>query len=63
MAPRLASSQLEMIHDMISSKSLTTSEMAEAAGRSKRSMSTFAPIYDYLEMFELLRTLAADHGL
>jgi hypothetical protein len=38
MAPRLASSQLEMIRDMISSKLLTTSQMSEAAGCSKRSI-------------------------
>lgn len=40
MAPRLASSQLVMIRDMTSSKSLTTSQMAEAAGCSKRSIIT-----------------------
>ena len=42
MAPRLAASQLVMICDMISSKSLTTSQMAEAAGCSKRSIITIS---------------------
>jgi hypothetical protein len=36
MAPRLAPSQLVMIRDMIDSRSLATSEMAEVAGCSKR---------------------------
>jgi hypothetical protein len=36
MALRLAASQLEFIHDMINSKSLTTSQMAEAAGCSNK---------------------------
>jgi transposase len=40
MAPRLAPSQLVMIRDMISSRSLTTSQMAEAAGCSKSSIIT-----------------------
>jgi transposase len=38
MAPRLAASQLKFIRDMICSGSLTTSQMAEAAGCSKRSI-------------------------
>ncbi|KAJ5858067.1 hypothetical protein N7455_008961 [Penicillium solitum] len=38
MAPRLPLSKLEMIQDMISSKSLTASQMAKAAGCSKRSI-------------------------
>lgn len=38
MAPRLAASQLEFIHDMISSGLLSTSQMSEAAGCSKRSI-------------------------
>ncbi|THC87200.1 hypothetical protein EYZ11_013353 [Aspergillus tanneri] len=42
MAPRLAPSQLVMIRDMISSKSLTTSHMAEAAGCTKRSIITIS---------------------
>lgn len=42
MAPRLASSQLVMIRDMISSRSLTTSQIAEAAGCSKRSIITIS---------------------
>jgi transposase len=40
MAPNLAASQLELIRDMIHSKSLTTSQMAEAAGCSERSIKT-----------------------
>lgn len=42
MAPRLALSQLEMIRDMIISRSLTTSQMAEAVGCSKRSIITIS---------------------
>ncbi|KAJ5708640.1 hypothetical protein N7488_008441 [Penicillium malachiteum] len=42
MAPRLTPSQLVMIRVMISSKSLTTSQMAEAAGCSKRSIITIS---------------------
>jgi transposase len=42
MAPRLAPSQLVMIRGMISSKSLTTSQMAEAAGCSKLSIITIS---------------------
>lgn len=42
MAPRLAPSQLVMIRDMISSKSLTTPQMAEAADCSKRSIITIS---------------------
>lgn len=42
MAPRLAPSQLVMVRDMISSKSLTTSQMAVAAGCSKRSIITIS---------------------
>jgi hypothetical protein len=42
MAPRPALSQLVMMHDMIVSKSLTTSLMAEAAGCSKRSIITIS---------------------
>lgn len=42
MAPRLAASQLEMIRDMINDKSLTTSQMAEAAGCSKHSIITIS---------------------
>jgi transposase len=38
MAPRLPHAKLAMIQDMISSKSLTTSEMAKAAECSKRSI-------------------------
>ncbi|KAF9238003.1 hypothetical protein CBS147339_7612 [Penicillium roqueforti] len=38
MAPRLPPSKLEMIHDMILSKSLNTSQMAEAAECSERSI-------------------------
>ncbi|KAJ5917546.1 hypothetical protein N7466_011100 [Penicillium verhagenii] len=38
MAPRLPPSKLEMIQNMISSKSLTTSQMAKAAECSKRSI-------------------------
>ncbi|KAJ5365248.1 hypothetical protein N7517_008134 [Penicillium concentricum] len=38
MAPRLPRAKLKMIQDMISSKSLTTSEMANAAECSKRSI-------------------------
>ncbi|KAJ5159310.1 uncharacterized protein N7500_008961 [Penicillium coprophilum] len=38
MAPRLALSQLEMTRDMIISQSRTTSQMAEVAGCSKRSI-------------------------
>lgn len=48
MAPRLAPPQLLMIRDMISSKPLTTSQMAEAAGCSKRSIIT---ICANLQMF------------
>lgn len=48
MAPRLAPSQLVTIRDMIDSKSLTTSQMAEAAGCSKRSIIT---ISNNLRMF------------
>jgi hypothetical protein len=48
MAPRLAPSQLVMIRDMIDSRSLATSEMAEAAGCSKRSIIT---ISNNLRMF------------
>lgn len=40
MAPRLTLSQLEIIRDMIISQSLTTSQMAEAADCSKRSIIT-----------------------
>jgi transposase len=40
MAPRLATSQLELIRDMNYSKSLTASQMAEAAGCSERSIKT-----------------------
>lgn len=36
MAPNLAVSQHEMIHDMILSKSLATAQMAEVAGCSER---------------------------
>lgn len=42
MAPRLAPSQFVMIRDMVSSKSLTTSRMAETAGCSKRSIVTIS---------------------
>jgi transposase len=42
MAPRLVSSQLTMIRDMISSKSLTTLQIAKAAGCSKRSIITIS---------------------
>lgn len=42
MAPRLAVSKLETIRDMIISQSLTTSQMAEAAGCSKRSIITIS---------------------
>lgn len=42
MASRLAPSQLDMIRDMISSKLLTTSQMAEAASCSKRSIITIS---------------------
>ncbi|KAJ5335689.1 uncharacterized protein N7506_005625 [Penicillium brevicompactum] len=38
MAPKLPLSKLEMIQDMISSKSLTASQMAKAAECSKRSI-------------------------
>lgn len=38
MAPRLPPSKLDMIHHMILSKSLTTSQMAEASECSKRSI-------------------------
>ena len=38
MAPNLAKSTLVLIHDMISSDELTTSQMAEAAGCSKRAI-------------------------
>lgn len=38
--PRLAPSQLVMIRDMISSKSLTTSQITEAAGYGKCSIIT-----------------------
>ncbi|OGE55430.1 hypothetical protein PENARI_c004G00238 [Penicillium arizonense] len=38
MAPNLAKSTLELIHDMISSGELTTSQMAQAAGCSKRAI-------------------------
>jgi hypothetical protein len=38
MPPGLATSQLEFIRDMIYSKSLTASQMAEAAGCSERSI-------------------------
>lgn len=38
MAPNLAQSTLSFIHDMISSGELTTSQMAEAAGCSKRTV-------------------------
>jgi hypothetical protein len=38
MAPRLPLSKLEMIQDMLLSKSLTTSQMAKAAEYSKRSV-------------------------
>lgn len=38
MAPNLAQSTLDLIHDMISSDELTTSQMAEAAGCSKRAI-------------------------
>jgi len=48
MAPRLAVSQLVMIRDIINSKSLTTSQMAEAAGCSKCSIIT---ISGNLQMF------------
>lgn len=43
MAPRRATSQLVVIRDMITSRSLTTSQMAEAAGCSKRSIITISP--------------------
>lgn len=42
MAPRLAPSQLVMIRHIFSSKSLTTSQMAEAAGCSKRLIITIS---------------------
>ena len=38
MAPNLAQSMLNLIHDMISSDELTTSQMAEAAGCSRRTV-------------------------
>lgn len=38
MAPNLAKSTLEFIHDMISSGELTTSQIAKAAGCSKRAI-------------------------
>ena len=52
MAPRLAPSQLVMIRDMIDSRSLTTSEMHEAAGCSKHSIIT---ISNNLRMFGDIR--------
>lgn len=52
MAPRLAPSQLVMIRDMIESRSLTTSEMAEAAGCSKRSIITISNNSECSAMFE-----------
>jgi hypothetical protein len=48
MAPQLAPSQLVVILNMISSRSLTTSQMAEAADCSKRSIIT---IRANLQMF------------
>lgn len=38
MAPNLAKSTLKLVHDMISSGELTTSQMAQAAGCSKRAI-------------------------
>lgn len=38
MAPNLARSTLDFIHDMLISGELTTSQMAEAAGCSKRAI-------------------------
>jgi hypothetical protein len=38
MAPNLARSTLDLIHDMLVSGELTTSQMAEAAGCSKRAI-------------------------
>ncbi|GAQ10147.1 hypothetical protein ALT_7468 [Aspergillus lentulus] len=38
MAPNLAKSTLELIHDMISSGEVTTSQIAQAAGCSKRAI-------------------------
>jgi len=38
MAPNLAKSTLVLIHDMIASNELTTSQMAKAAGCSKRAV-------------------------
>jgi hypothetical protein len=51
MAPRLAAFQLVIIRDMISSTSLTTSQMAEAATCSKRSITISA----HLRMFRDVR--------
>jgi transposase len=52
MAPRLAASQLEFIRDMIISKSLTTSQIAKAAGCSKRSITN---IRSNLQLFGNVR--------
>jgi hypothetical protein len=64
MAPRLASSQLTMIRDMISSNTLTTLQMAKAAGCSKRSIKTIStvPTSDFLAMSEHLQFLAANRA-
>ena len=48
MAPNLAQSTLELVHDMISSGDLTTSQMAEAAGCSKH---TIIRIHSNLRLF------------
>ena len=52
LAPRLALSQPAMVRDMISSRSLTTSQMAEAAGCSKHLIIT---INANLRMFGVVR--------
>ncbi|OQD68578.1 hypothetical protein PENANT_c173G01661, partial [Penicillium antarcticum] len=52
MAPRLPLSKLEMIQDMVSSKSLTASQMAKAANVVSVQLSTLATTFPGLEMSE-----------
>lgn len=59
MAPNLAKSTLEFIHDMISSGELTTSQIAEAAGCSKRAITR---IRSNLRLFGSIRAPSIKAG-
>jgi hypothetical protein len=61
-APNLAQSTLDLIHDMLVSEELTTSQMAEAAGAVNEQSSDFALAFNCLVPSRRPKSEADGHG-